>query len=161
MGYACARYYIVCGVNLRITTKKKINFLFLVFFFFFCTLLLRSAVDVPTPLVVCSGWKKLTEYDNIIMISFRGQNNKTRSCTLYLLSIRSKPYCYTALILLQSHEYKKKKIIRRIINGSRIFCHSLLVGERANFLYKLFGKCINSRDQIFKFKMSPRIMVRL
>lgn len=88
--------------------EEKLIFYFL-FFFFFCTLLLRSAVDVPTPLVVCSGWKKLTEYDNIIMISFRGQNNKTRSCTLYLLSIRSKPYCYTALILLQSHEYIKKK----------------------------------------------------
>lgn len=52
-------------------------------------------------------------------------------------------------------DIRRARILKITANNKRhsyFSIHCSLAG--ANFLYKLFGKCINSRDQIFKFKMS-------
>lgn len=48
---------------------------------------------------------------------------------------------------------KRARILKITANNKRHSYFSIHC-SLANFLYKLFGKCINSRDQIFKFKMS-------
>lgn len=83
--------------------------------------------------------------------------NQKMCFTCYLQAVntnapeeKTKHETYTSYI-----DSRRARILKITANNKRhsyFNIHCSLSGT--NFLHKLFGKCINSRDQIFKFKMS-------